>query len=267
MQLLPKLFRKSKCAISQEEFDSWGEETRFTPDYLLLESHQWCIFFIADDMMQGRRAHNIMFTDQARYLGVAYTQDDFTMFKKNLGKATFPIVLEPHRLVHPISRAPAAPVRGELWAIRPPHIPELDKHRLNTVECTRRRVKIDIPYQVVTRHIEGDMLSEWLHYKDQRAWMYFGIDEYWAKCVYSDYRDSSFSPVELFHPKTKPETATEKFDKQEQAYLFVGQLEKQNLEPHVFWSNAIEQWVVRFLVNEPQEFRPYYYYTTIEDIK
>lgn len=292
MQLMRKLGMESDYAYSvrmaewAEKNERWSAHTKYTPDIARLSAHNWNIFLITDDMMRGRRAHQLLKDrDKCMYLCTAYTINDFTMFKKNLGLATYPVVLDPPEDAARgiISRASRGPIRGELWAIKADQVKELDKHRLNTVEFHRRRVYVDIPYQTVNKYKYEVVLSEWMHHEGQRAWMYIGDFGYWhynhmhfvkssdtdGRATYVGRTDPTFSAVRIFEPREPAEVVTLKF-KEADHQLALGAMDKlaaSDTQSSLFWSNAIDMWIVRYHKMLKADFKPYFYYTTQEDVK
>lgn len=254
-----ELSKRERLAQWDEQFREWGELTRFTPDYQRLEQQNWNIFLICDDMMGGHEFHSLLHDEAyARKLyGVTYTQNSYVMFRKNLGKFSYPVFLDPEQITSPgtIKRTMGEPciVKGELWAIRPSRVLELDKHRLNTVEFLRRRVSVDIPFKRVVRFNspkdgwEGDKLTDVLHYKNQRAWMYFGIPEAWQ---FQSWDEKSLSPVKPIEPNSR--TMDMPFKTEEEAKIFAASAPGATITH----SQLLDIWTVTFEVRH----QSYYFF-------
>ncbi len=210
--------RKTKPNEVAELVKSFEQGKEFTPDYPFLLTRNYQFFFITDDMMTGHRANGLLQDpSQSFKLWAGYTQRPFVMAKKVLGKATYPMLFDPTgqpntkgRIGMALAGKPA-PIRGEVWAIRPRLILDLDTHRLNTVECNRQRVALSIPIQANTQ-----AFKEFNHYgvplyydhkftyveRSIRAWTYIGDYDYW----YYQNPDliRSVDPHEPNNPDNKP---------------------------------------------------------------
>ena len=155
---------------------------------------------MADELMTGHRGHDLLENDDVLTdKCVAYTHRKFSMFRKNLGKASYPIILPPTE-DHPgtIARAELAPVRGEVYFVKPYQMIELDNYKNNGVVFNRERVFLDIPYREVELRDGERILGEWKHHKSMSAWMYIANPEYffWNNYIEND----SFSPLKLKIP-------------------------------------------------------------------
>jgi hypothetical protein len=151
--------------------------TEFTPDFALLEEHQRILFFACDDMMSGQRNSDMIAEHSVtgRWpLAHCYTLDKFQFWVKELGKLSYPVVLDKPAtgkadLKYDVD---LGRVWGELYAIRPQAFIKLDIERENKVQYTRRRVEVIVPY------------TQWNptpSIKEKRHWpmMYVGNHDYW----------------------------------------------------------------------------------------
>jgi len=188
--------------VAQSDLLKLGQHHPLTPDFWELELQQFCLMFVADECKEGHRAYDILDTEDASKMCVAYTAKSFTMFKKSMGKFTFPVILPPRPdLVGPIGRQPMGLIKGEVFAVRPRVVVDLDNYKHNGVVFQRQRVQLDIPYRAVEesrRNKENvHVFGEWKHFRKQNAWMYVGIPEYF---FWADYAGKTFSPMKLKRP-------------------------------------------------------------------
>lgn len=196
LTILKRLFQVSPSVIVRAPSEQWLEdaddEVEFTPDLWNMERRQLQLLFVYDEMMQGHHGHDLI-KEHSVSLAAAYTEDKFILWRKNLGKKSYPIPL-----VKKYLSVPSARIKGQLYGILPPQFKELDKHKLNGVSFIRVRVNIQIPYRriVKMREEQGTVkLDEEI--QRVRAWMYIGVPNYW-----DDQIDSGFlySPTQIYHP-------------------------------------------------------------------
>jgi len=125
-----------------------GQEHPRTPDYYDLCLRNELLVFVADEMMRGHRAE--LHKDFATRYGVAFTDEPYLMFKNNLGKFTFPVILKKdpeYCRTGIMSRASPFPIRGELWKIKPEFIVALDNWKQNGDTFTRQIVSVNVPFR------------------------------------------------------------------------------------------------------------------------
>lgn len=172
-----------------------------TPDLAMLEEREHLLLFVTDDMQRGHHNHKLL-GDSPEFVMQTTTFDKFSFWRKEAGLESYPIALRTAftndvydiRTGHQRG-APPAPIRGELFKVRPETFLKLDKHRLNGVEFKRERVKLNLNFR-------------WVHYSQQhgahiserfmqpvRAFMYVGIGTYWMPQI-----DNNFSPIRLNRP-------------------------------------------------------------------
>lgn len=171
--------------INPEAYE-WHRQNVMTPDLWKLIQYQRQLIFVADDMMRGHKNHALI--ADAAALAVThptcYSLDKFTMWHKDLGHHSFPILMEETYKPTAFNRWPPelARVKGELYAIRPPQFIVLDKHRQNGVQFRRKRIAVTLPYRQVlyskARPLP-EISREYVH--TVQAWTYVGIPEYWDK--------------------------------------------------------------------------------------
>lgn len=149
----------------------------FTPDVKQLERKQRHLIFVCDDLMSGNRNSDLIVETSVsgRWpLMNGYTQDKFFFWKKELGELSFPVALDKDvtGFYHGNSfDKSSAKIHGEIYGIRTAGLIRLDIDRENTVQFTRRRVNIRIPY------IHG--ASKFPDIEVITVWMYVGNHEYW----------------------------------------------------------------------------------------
>jgi len=168
------------------------DEVQFTPDLWNMERRQLQLLFVYDEMMKGHHEHDLI-REHSVGVATAYTEERFILWKKNLGKLSYPIPLAKKYL-----SVPSAKIKGELYGVLPPQFKELDKHKLNGVHFIRVRVNVSVPYRriVKTREQQGTvMLDE--EVQRIRAWMYIGVPSFWDDQIDSGYL---FSPVQSYSP-------------------------------------------------------------------
>lgn len=193
---------KQRPVATMAQLLELGHSHPNTPDYWAMELSEFQLVFVADEMMKGHRAHDLVENDSCSMYGVCYTQQPFAMLKKLIGKATYPVILKPQvGQGGLIGRTEAAPIKGELYFVTPKQLVELDKFKNNGVEFIRERVFLDIPFRPVVEHRRDNknvhVLGLWQHEREQDAWMYIANAEYWT---WTNYADKTLSPVKMVRP-------------------------------------------------------------------
>ena len=114
---------------------------------------------------------------------------------------------------------PVAKIKGEVYLIRPQRFLELDRYHQNTVEYTRRRVRLIVPYRKVLwlkdHHLDPAFgvttAVNRLNYQGKsvkttqefvaiiRAWMYIGTPTYWDPLISL----FDYAPIEAFYGKNR----------------------------------------------------------------
>lgn len=181
----------------------------FTPDVAELEKKDRHLVFICDDVMKGHRGHDLV--RHSVYCGVAYTTEEFVVWKRCAGQESYPIPLRAKKRDHirsgpvakgtissPLSRP--ARIKGELYALRTSEIISIDNHRLNGVSFKRKRVQVEQEvlkkYWVKDRDVFGQYNNmrlskgsyyEW-HSEWHEVWMYVGVEK-----IYEDQLDGGYN--------------------------------------------------------------------------
>lgn len=201
--------RKKNAKVPTGEWLQWASDfAKHTPDYCTLQEKEFHHIFVADDMKAGFPNRHLLGPHSVRR-SVAFSNDHFSFWKKNLGEKSFPVPIlnvSPKNTVqfHPWAEqrgAPPARIKGELWLIRPRAFIDLDNHRLNTIQFYRKRIFVAVPFQDQEFLKERDpnsfsgraitVTAE--HIKGVWAWMYIGVPEYWGDQI----DDLSFDPVRI----------------------------------------------------------------------
>jgi len=198
-------------------------ENIYTPDIWILRRYEFQLLFVYGTQMQGHPQHELINAHGA-YAATAYTDDRFTLWKKRLGRESYPVALEGSEYLSDGHKAagykcpgwalpPHTRVQGEIYAIETQQMIALDKHYQNTLEFKRKRVPLLIPYRILNK-IEGSgtpgiqsFINEQFDIKQQvvttenkvkmvRAWMYIGLPEFWTS-----QSNHLFSPVQVYTPR------------------------------------------------------------------
>lgn len=218
-----KLLSPSIVMPSPDWISEATNATQFTPDVAFIENIQVHILFLVDNHQSQFKGFDIVKDGLAFSNGHAFTRDKFQMWKKPLGRESFPVPIlstPTNETVAPWFPKPRV-IKGELYGVRAYTLMELDKAMANTVQFVRRRVRLVYPYHGLyrmpvekgleyisrtERHIRYEtdipkkMLSPELIHKPS-AWMYVGRDEYWADQMGESAYDSRLKVVRAFEPK------------------------------------------------------------------
>lgn len=191
-------FFKRKTEEEQPKLSVWDwlHESRldasFTPDIAKLERYKYQLIFVYDETMFGHPQAQLL-KDKASLLSKAITKNQYTMWKRKLGKETYPVAMDKkfHNLL-------SAPIKGELYRMRPKHFIELDSYKDNGVRYYRKRIDIVVPWKEVVRHKTTNVVITKAERKTEvKAWMYIGVPDFWEEVL-----DAGFmsSPVRCFQP-------------------------------------------------------------------
>lgn len=152
---------------------------RLTPDIHNLERRRAQLLFIHCELQKRHTRHGLV-EEYTVPLYKVFTQESFTHMKYS--EETDEIFSVAVRTKY--HTIPHLPILGELCAILPHRLLELDKYKLNGVLFTRERVKITIP------HRRKDLIAFPL-FQESTAWMYVGRPEYWNKQLDGGYTSSA----------------------------------------------------------------------------
>jgi len=174
------LFRKKPQWLEE---DQW--ETKNTPDVATLEAQALVHVFVYGQMMRKRPQHKKWMGDKnSAYLCYGFTYEPYEMWKKELGKESYPVALEGATPGFPSNR-----IKGELHTMLPHQVFTLDRMMENTVQFERRRVRIVIPHyrdmsffgsaQDMPAFQAEDKYTHSLQTPTVSAFMYVGKPDYW----------------------------------------------------------------------------------------
>jgi gamma-glutamylcyclotransferase (GGCT)/AIG2-like uncharacterized protein YtfP len=185
-----------------------------TPDLWVLQRYDFQLIFVYGTQMSGHPQHELVM-EHGAYAAAAYTAQQYTLWKKRLGRSSFPIALQGSGWRTPDWRTPPlARVQGELYAIEAKQLLELDKHFQNTLEFDRKRIPLLIPYHELVRafkprtgmqqFIEDSLRIPNGHHlvtadtkvKLVKAWTYIGKSDFWT-----DQLAHYFHPVNTYTPR------------------------------------------------------------------
>ena len=163
----------------------------FTWDMPKLEQCAHQPVFIYNQMKRRHRSF-AMIEPWSEFRGRAFTaNENWIMWKKKLGKGTFPIAM---RIEH--TMVPTARIAGELYLINSYRIKDLDEFMSNGVEFRRKQVQVLVPYARKT-YVHGDPVDIQAVAKVS-AWMYIGRYKYWEEFLDAGYH---FKPCSRYSPK------------------------------------------------------------------
>jgi len=183
-------------------------ELNFTPDIWKLEQYMRQLIFVPDDMKSGGRLNRLLtetsWTPTPLH-PTCYTHDDYTFWKKDLGDASYPVVLPKDYRPSGYIRKDVIPaaIKGELWAIRPSGFLALDKQRQNGVQFRRERVMIKYPWRELgwSKTQPVPKISHLEYFTTVTAWMYIGVPEYWDNQIGGIFQTSQMDVFEHDVPK------------------------------------------------------------------
>jgi len=155
-----------------------SKRTLFTPDAHLFNRTVYQLLFIYGNEQRGHIMHERLIKPHCmnnKPAAVVFTENEYTMMKKKLGWATYPIVADID-----LWNVPKLKVKGELYAIRSYMIPELDRCYSNTVDFMRQRITVTMPHHLLMwskktgehRVVKQDHIT-------YQAWAYLGIPDFW----------------------------------------------------------------------------------------
>lgn len=187
--------------VLAEQRPVFGEHRKYSPDLFHLEQFEFIPFFICDEMMREFEGYEA-FKEASFFYATAFTLDRFLMLRKNLGKASSSIPLDPAEARLLVSRAEVLPIRGEIHMIRPYAIAELDTRMLNGVEFKRKRVPLQIPHQLKIETEDGGIFyseTQYHIFEDIEFMMYVGNYDHWQWSLNEKVFELA-KPVEAKHP-------------------------------------------------------------------
>lgn len=183
------------------------QRLQFTPDYPQLSQKKSHLVFIHDDMMQTQQNHKLVVDGSLSGFypfTYGYTTRRFSFVKKELALKSFPVALDLRDTSElPAFMANTSRIRGEIYAVRPQTLIDLDTHRQNGVQFQRTRVNINIGTRKLRRHNRNEKAGhpnvEYVLGKEemfsQQCWMYIGREDYWKDQLEAGFFD--FKPIDI----------------------------------------------------------------------
>ena len=187
LKVFPKLFGAPNLP-SYHEVTWLNEEVKYTPDNSKLEQYEFQLLFCPDETQRGYSHYSLI--EDSVFECHAFTQKFYNYWQQRDGQL---IPLEANAPAAVKYFPPSLRIKGELHAIRPYQFRALDTYKQNTVQYTRQRVKLLVPFREVRLSDnyaeDGRELPSCLqgkkgvvgpeHIQVVRAWMYVGRDDYW----------------------------------------------------------------------------------------
>lgn len=185
---MSKLLRKEDPLWQQYRAEA-EKKALMTPDLAYLKECAMVNIFVYDDMQTNQPNNRKL--EGGMYRGFGYTKaSDFVLYKKLLGKETFPFALqitEDQRIGMSSYIGDPGQIVGEVYTLFNPSdkIIDLDSFVLNTVYYDRKIVPVLIPYKT-------DPNAESFEIKEIEAFMYIGSQEFWGEQLSSHEGKSLF---------------------------------------------------------------------------
>lgn len=187
-RVFPKLFGDASNLPSKHEVDWLNQSVQYTPDNAKLEEYEFQLLFSPDETQRGYPQHSLI--EDSVFMTHAFTHRLYNYWQQRDGQL---IPLEASAPAAVKYFPPSLRIKGEVHAIRPYQFRELDTWKQNTIQYTRKRVKLIVPYrQVIVKDYydtDGRELPLCLQGKKGvlspvqlhvvKAWMYVGNDDYW----------------------------------------------------------------------------------------
>lgn len=191
---------------SAEWLEAANDKTLYTPDVWEIERHPTQLIFVYDEMMKLHHKHK-MVAEHSVTIGAALTIDKFTLWKKRLGKESYPIPLDGRW-----SGVPRLRIKGELYAVQSNQVKELDKYKVNGIYFLRQRVELAFPYTYIVWTNGDGVRAVGDCERKIEAWMYVGVPDFWADQLDGGYM---FNPVKTYTPHKEWEDKYYYFSRQE----------------------------------------------------
>jgi hypothetical protein len=181
--------------IADAQFKKIYDETKakylFTPDHQYLMLKEKHLVFIYNECQKGQKGFkHLGFYDEklngfgaesdVEMQGAGFTVDEFLLYKKKLGKETFPFALkiDSKQVRGGFKGAFPHKISGQVFTLKPHCIVELDNYMLNTVQFNRKLVQIQIRYQKLEGSVYGPTQTEII-----TAYMYIGKAPFWLEQI------------------------------------------------------------------------------------
>lgn len=178
--------------------------TKYTPDVVTLERYFYQHMFVYNEWQSVNRGAEIL--KGCDRLAGAFTVAPFTVWNKNLGGESYPIVLETQGHGEGFGELATmglpAQIKGELYKVPSASATtfnRLDTYMQNGVSFKRKRMQIAVPYT--------DPATGLRDVKTLEAWMYIGNPDYWDPLI-DNYH---FSPAKVWHRELTSEAYAKKY--------------------------------------------------------
>lgn len=175
-----------------------------TPDIAYLEQYERVLLFCYGREMKGHAEHEVL-GENKTYHGTIFTESDYIVWRKRLGKESYPIAIRTEETGFGNIRP--ARLKGELYAVSPNTIVSLDNSRENGKMFRRKRISLIYPYRERTWAVAyGETHPDRLKWIPQlsgtrlqtlEAWAYVGRKTYWDDVIDNGY---SFTTVNQYNP-------------------------------------------------------------------
>ena len=186
-QVFPKLFGTPNLP-DKNEVDWLNQSVRYSPDLGKLEQYEYLLLFSPDETQRGYSQYPLI--EDSAFVCHAFTQRLYNYWQQRDGQL---IPLEASAPAAVKYFPPSLRIKGEINAIRPWQFRQLDTYKLNTVQYTRKRVKLLVPYRevIISDYYDEDGKELPLCLQGKKgahgpelmqvvkAWMYVGKDDYW----------------------------------------------------------------------------------------
>lgn len=179
MRRLSSFFKREDPMWAQFRLEA-EKKALLTPDLAELKTFSNVNVFVYNEIQSEQPQNELV--SMGLYRGIGYTkQSDFVLYKKLLGKETFPFALqitEDQRLGMSSYLGDPGQIMGEVYTIPIPaeRIIALDEYMLNTVYFDRKRVTILVPFRT-------DPASDKFDMNEIEAFMYVGRQEFWNEQI------------------------------------------------------------------------------------
>ena len=179
-------------------YEEGQDKSACTFDTPELFRHKKHLVLIYDQKMEGFPEYEEL-KYCSKWCGQAYTQSlNYVLHRRNAGSASYPVALRsgfsPER----------SAIRGDLFAVDPEILMELDDVYGNGLHYMRTKVPIVVPFRFEN---QAGFKSDWKYVSDLTAWFYSGTDSFrelirveepgaWTTCsrlVFSDTHKSMYA--------------------------------------------------------------------------
>lgn len=196
------LARKTSVPIVEQQLvpQTWISrglsKTKHTPDIATLQLRKEVFLFVYNELMSEHSPHHKCL-GEAEFQGKGYSLDVYSMWRKNLGNQSFPIVLKglkegptPTKIssrklkdIGPglTTDVKQGHIKGEVYKVTPQQVIELDERYENTVQFRRVEASFVIPHYVC--NVVGDKIIPKATTFIRHAYMYLGNLDYWHELL------------------------------------------------------------------------------------